>query len=113
MQTVEPVTRSPKKFPWIIYVILLVLIVAFALAPIASVAVAGFLANSHGCKLDEGSAHPCMIGGKDRGELLYTLGVLGWLMLVTLPACALAFAVWLVVVLLHHARWRRQHATIR
>src|SRR4051794_33413581 len=113
MQTVEPATPRRKKFPWIIYVILLVLIVAFALAPIASVAVAGFLANSHGCKLDEGSAHPCVIGGKDRSELLYTLGVLGWLMLVTLPACALAFAVWLVVVLLHHARWRRQHATIR
>lgn len=112
MQTPDPTVRR-KKFPWIIYLILLVLIVAFALAPIASVAIAGVLANSHGCQLDEGSMHPCVIAGQDRGELLYTLGVLGWLMLITLPAGALAFAVWLVVMLLHRLRWRKQHATAR
>src|SRR3954464_12424829 len=108
MQNVEPATSRRKKFPWTTYLTLLVLILAFALAPIGSVAVAGFLANAHGCRLDEGSAHPCVIGGKDRGELLYTLGVLGWLMLITLPAGAVAFAVWLVVVLLHRGRWQRQ-----
>src|SRR3954471_2858025 len=113
MQKGEPATPRRKEVPWIIYLILLVLIVAFALAPIGSVAVAGFLANSHGCKLDEGSAHPCLSGGKARGELLYALGVLGWLMLITLPAGAVAFAVWLVVVLLHRGRWQRQHAISR
>jgi hypothetical protein len=41
--------------------------------------------------VDEGSVHPCVINGKDYGQLLYTLGVMGWLMLVTLPAGAFVF----------------------
>ena len=40
--------------------------------------------------------HPCIIAGHDYGQLLYTLGVLGWLMLLTLPAGAFAFAIWVV-----------------
>ena len=31
-----------------------------------------WIANSHGCKVDEGSVHPCIINGKDYGQLLYT-----------------------------------------
>ena len=61
------------------------LIVLVALAPIGSVVACGLIANTYGCKVDEGSVHPCIIGGHDYGELLYSLGVLGWLMLVTLP----------------------------
>jgi len=39
--------------------------------------------------------------------MLYTLGVMGWLMLVTLPGGAIAFAVWLVVTAcLFIVRWR-------
>lgn len=100
-----------KKFPWVIYVIVLLFVVAVALAPIGSVVAAGVIANSHGCHVDEGSVHPCVIGGKDYGEMLYTLGVLGWLMLITVPAGALAVAVWTVVLLIHHARWRKRCAT--
>jgi hypothetical protein len=84
-----------KRFPWILYWIVLVLIVLVALAPVGSVVACGLIANAHGCRVDEGSGHPCMINGKDYGQLLYTLGVMGWLMLVTLPAGALAFVLWL------------------
>ena len=52
-----------------------------------------WIANSHGCKVDEGSVHPCIINGKDYGQLLYTLGVLGWLMLVTIPGGLFAFVI--------------------
>jgi hypothetical protein len=97
-----------RRFPWILYIIVLILIGAFTLAPIGSVLACGWIANAHGCKVDEGSVHPCIINGVDRGPLLYQLGVLGWLMLVTLPAGGLAFAVWLVVLILHHARWRKR-----
>jgi hypothetical protein len=71
-----------KRFPWIFYWIVLVLIVLFAFATIGSVMTCAWIANSHDCKVDEGSVHPCIINGKDYGQLLYTLGVLGWLMLV-------------------------------
>ena len=100
---------STKRFPWIPYWIVLVLIIAFALAPIGSVVVCGVIANAFGCKVDEGSVHPCMINGKDYGHLLYTLGVMGWLMLVTLPLGALAFMIWLIVLVLHRARWRKKN----
>jgi hypothetical protein len=48
-----------------------------------------------------------MINGKDYGHMLYTLGVMGWLMLVTLPGGALALGLWLVVLLLHRSRWQK------
>ena len=68
------------------------------------------IANTYGCKVDEGSVHPCIIGGHDYGELLYSLGVLGWLMLVTLPGGLFAFITWLIVLILHWASWRKRSA---
>jgi hypothetical protein len=97
-----------KRFPWIPYWIVLALIVLVALAPIGSVVACGLIANAHGCKVDEGSVHPCIINGQDYGQLLYTLGVLGWLMLVTIPGGAFAFAIWLIVLILHRERWRKR-----
>ena len=66
------------------------------------------IANAYGCKVDEGSMHPCIINGQDHGQLLYTLGVLGWLMLVTLPAGLFAFVVWLIILILHRQSWRKR-----
>ena len=106
-----PPIPTRKGFPWIPYWIVLALIALVALAPIGSVVACGVIANSHGCKVDEGSAHPCVINGKDYGQLLYTLGVMGWLMLVTLPAGAFAFALWLIVLLLHRSAWRKRVGT--
>jgi hypothetical protein len=102
--------KPARKFPWIIYLLALVLILVFMFAPIASVVACGWIANAHGCKVDEGSVHPCIIHGVDRGPLLYELGVLGWLMLVTLPAGAFAIAGWLVILILHRMRWRSRVA---
>jgi|SRR5215831_4148069 len=96
-----------KRFPWILYLILLVLIVLFAFAPIGSVMLCGAIANAYGCKVDEGSVHPCIINGHDYGELLYSLGVMGWLMLVTLPGGLFAFVGWLIFLILHRVAWRK------
>ena len=46
--------------------------------------------------------------GHDYGQTLYTMGVLGWLMLPTLPAGGIAGLLWLVLLLLHHSRWKRR-----
>jgi len=101
-------SRPHKKFPWIIYSIVLVLIVLFALAPAGSVVACGLIANAYGCKVDEGSVHPCIINGQDYGHLLYTLGVLGWLMLVTIPGSIFAFVIWLIVLIVHRDAWRKR-----
>ncbi len=100
-----------KRFPWILYGLALALIILVALAPVFAVILCSAIANAYGCKVDEGSIHPCMIHGKDYGEQLYALGVSGWLMLATLPAGALAAAIWLVALILHRSSWRKRQAT--
>ena len=79
-----------------------------ALAPVGSVIASGVIANANGCRVDEGSVHPCVINGKDYGQMLYTLGVMGWLMLVTLPAGVVAFGLWLAVLLIHRNAWHKR-----
>jgi hypothetical protein len=86
----------------------LFVIVVFAFAPIGSVMLCGAIANAYGCKVDEGSVHPCIINGQDYGHFLYSLGVLGWLMLVTLPCGLVAFVGWLIVLILHRAAWQKR-----
>ena len=101
-----------KRFPVAWYAVVLVLVLLFAAAPIISVLVSSAIAEAHGCVLNEGGANPCVINGKDYGETLVTMFLLGWLMFLTLPAGALAFLLWLVVLIVHWvARSRRAHAT--
>src|SRR5206468_3724613 len=100
--------RLRKRFPWVLYWIVLALIILFAFAPVGSVMLCATIANAYECKVDEGSVHPCIINGQDHGHLLYSLGVLGWLMLVTLPAGLFAFVVWLIVLILHRTAWQKR-----
>jgi hypothetical protein len=97
-----------KRFPWLWYLLALFVIATFAFAPIGSVMLCAGIANAYGCKVDEGSVHPCMINGHDYGELLYSLGVMGWLMLVSIPGGLFAFAGWLVFLILHRSSCRRR-----
>ena len=101
-------SKPHKRFQWIWYLLALFIIVAFTFAPVVSVMLCTAIANVGGCKVDEGSVHPCIINGQDYGQLLHTLGVLGWLMLVTLPAGLFAFVVWLIILILHRERWRKR-----
>lgn len=75
-------------------------ILLWMLWPVLSVLIAGSVASAQGCQLDEGSVHPCIVLGRDRGELLYTLFVMGWFGLITLPTGAIALVVFSVVVLI-------------
>jgi hypothetical protein len=99
-----------RRFPRVRYALALVLILVVALWPVASVALSGWLAEIHGCDLDEGSIHACMIGGSDWGPTLYTMFVMGWFMLATLPMGAMGLAIWLLVLIAHYLVWRRRQA---
>ena len=46
--------------------------------------------------------------GHDYGELLYSLGVMGWFMLVTIPGGLVAFVSWLIFLILHRVAWRKR-----
>ena len=102
--------KPTRRFPWLWYLLALLAILAFAFAPVGSVILCAWIANAYGCKVDEGSVHPCIIGGHDYGELLYDLGVMGWFMLATLPAGVIAFVFWLIALILHRATWRTRAA---
>ena len=99
-----------KRFPTLAYALVLGLIALITLAPVLSVVLASVIARWGGCAVDEGGSHPCMVGGKDWGEALYTMFVLGWFMLLTIPVGALAFAGWVIALILHRGRWRRQQS---
>ena len=101
--------QARRRFPWWAYGVVLVLILAFSLWPIGSVMYAASVAGAHGCALDEGSVHPCIVDGKDIGEELYAFGVMGWFMLATVPLGGGALIVWLIVLLIHRSAWGRKN----
>lgn len=81
-------------------------ILVIALFPVLSVAAAGIVADAAGCELNEAAAHPCLIGGVDFGEMLYAMGVLGWLMLGSLPVGGVLLMGWAIALLAHLRQWR-------
>jgi hypothetical protein len=106
----EPAS-PPPRFPRWPYIAILAVIIVLAIAPVVVAVVSGNIAAAHGCAVDEGSVHPCLIGGTDYGELFYTLGVSGWLMLATIPLGFGAVVILLVVLLIHLATFRRRART--
>lgn len=71
-------------------------VIGICLLPIVSVLLVGLVANSLGCRVDEGSVHPCIFCGIDIGPVLYVMGVSGWFMLVSLPVAAITSILWVV-----------------
>ena len=87
-----------KKLQFLLHSIVVFLILLAGFSPLISVAIAGSIASANGCQLDEGSIHPCVVNGQDIGDTLYSMGVMGWFMLVTIPLGIAAAAVYLVLV---------------
>ncbi|KKB68291.1 hypothetical protein BBMA_3764 [Burkholderia pseudomallei MSHR1079] len=88
-------------------------ILVIALFPVLSVAAAGIVADAAGCELNEAAAHPCLIGGVDFGEMLYAMGVLGWLMLGSLPVGGVLLMGWAIALLVHLGNGARCAAPAR
>lgn len=83
------------------------IVVLVSLVPLTLAALAMWIASRNGCTLHEGFANPCIVFGRDIGEALYTMAVMGWLALVTLPLGALAALVWIVGEVVYLVRQRR------
>jgi hypothetical protein len=95
-----------RRIWWLLLGYLIIGLVAGG--PLISVMIAGTIASWNGCTLHEGFVNPCVVNGRDVGETLYAMGVMGWFMLVTIPLGLLAFIVW--TVLWAWWTWRRQRA---
>ena len=78
-----------------VFRLIMIGVVAVCLLPMVSLLIASVLANLGNCALDEGSIHPCVIGGTDLGSTLYTMAVGGgWLAIATLPVLGGALLIW-------------------
>lgn len=89
---------------------LLALAILICLLPIGSVMLASWLAESHGCVLNEGNPNPCLIGGVDWADTLYAMFVSGWFMLATVPIGAVLVVSWIVVEIVNLVKRRRARA---
>jgi hypothetical protein len=86
---------------WIlIHTAVIILILLLGISPFLSAMIAGTIAEANGCTLHEGFVNPCVINGTDWGETLYTMGVLAWFSLATIPIAIMAAGVYLVAVII-------------
>lgn len=60
------------------------MLVLVGIAPLLSAFFASWIAEANGCLLNEGSTNACVVAGADVGGMLYTMFVMGWLMLLTI-----------------------------
>jgi hypothetical protein len=65
------------------------------------------MAQLYGCKLDLVAAHPCIVGGRDIGHGLLTLGMMGYFLFATMPFIVGIVAVWLLA---EFIRWGRSRS---
>ena len=101
-------TAPARRFGMWPYWLVLLLIVVIAMAPLAVSAYGSMLAEQHGCAVSAGFISECIIDGLDKGAELHGLAAAGLYALFTWPLALVMFAVWLVVLLVHRSRWKRQ-----
>ncbi|GIW33934.1 hypothetical protein [Meiothermus sp.] len=89
--------------PWLRHGLVLFIIALLSLSPLLLALLAGAFANANSCTLHEGNINPCVVGGRDYGPTLYTLFVLGWLSLATIPLGMGAGGVYLLAVWIRKA----------
>ena len=90
-----PGGRSALRWVWIAA---LVVVTAIGWAPLASVVATGIVAGPYGCRVDEGSVHPCPTPYGDLGPLLYAGGMMGWFMLITFPLMLGTLVLWPILI---------------
>ncbi|MCV0351185.1 MULTISPECIES: hypothetical protein [unclassified Nitratireductor] len=90
------------------FIVLLVVILVLAALPVLSVVASSILASTYGCTVHEGFSNPCMIAGEDRGDMLYSMFVMGWLGLISLPFGMAALIAWTVALMIAVIRARKK-----
>lgn len=85
---------------FLIHTFVTILILLLGASPIIVALIAGTIADANGCELHEGFVNPCIINGKDWGQDLYTMGMLGFFAIGTLPIGVGAAVIYLVIVLI-------------
>ena len=82
--------------------------VSWTVFPLVCVLIVSAASVIFGCTVNEGSPTPCVVFGVDIGKPLYTLGVMGWLGIVTLPSGGIALVLYTVFVVTESMIARRK-----
>jgi MFS family permease len=101
----EPVRRPGRKMKvtgW--------LLILLGIAPVLGPVISGTIANWNGCELSEAAISACEVMGFNAGPALYTLFVMGWLALVSLPLALLGIV---LLMLAGGRRWRHRRSTAK
>ncbi len=92
----------PPALPWwrrrstLVWLTLATLI---GFSPIISLLLTSLIAETLGCTVNEAASHPCPGPfGWDLGDLLVTMFVMGWLMLVTWPLMLGTIMLWIILI---------------
>ncbi len=88
--------------------LILIPILLWTIWPVILAAIAGAIASANGCELNETVINSCVVDGREMGETLYSMGVMGWFMLVTVPTGLLALLVFLLLLLIEWIVGRRK-----
>ena len=106
MTRAERAKTPGKALFWVGFVLMLI-----GIAPLLSAFFASWIAAANGCSLNEGSATACVIAGADVGGMLYTMFVMGWLMLLTVWLIPAGLVVLIVAVIQRLTGPAQSHAS--
>jgi hypothetical protein len=81
-----------------IHLTVVAVILLAAAAPLLIAGHASHFAEQHGCQLDEGGPHPCVVDGHDHGPELYRQFLTAWNSIYTLPAGSIVVALYAMVI---------------
>lgn len=85
---------------FIIHTLVVIGILVLGVSPFIPVAIAGTMAERNGCTLHEGFVNPCVINGEDWGETLYSMGMMGWIGIATIPLAIGVAGIYIIVVII-------------
>jgi len=88
--------------------LILVPILLWTIWPVLLAGTAGAIATANGCEINETVINSCVVNGREMGDTLYAMGVMGWFMLVTIPTGLLALLVFLLFLLVEWLVARRR-----
>jgi hypothetical protein len=88
----ENVRRTRK---WTMIGLSILTVVGFA--PFVCLLIGLALASATGCQMSEGGMEHCVLWGHDFGRLIYTLTMMGWVMLLTSPLMLISVIGWIVI----------------
>ena len=103
----------PAPFEMKIYWQVLGLIGFFALAPWVLVYVAAVIADINGCTISATEALPCLIGGVDRGEMVFGLASFADFAYISLSVGLMLVLIWIAILWVSYMAWRRKALGVR